>query len=88
MKDRAADHGDMEDNFTRIAGLWSGFLGVDVSAADVALMMGLLKIARAKSNPAHQDNWVDLAGYAACGGEAATKQEPVADHFDLKEYRV
>lgn len=68
-KDRAASHGDMEDNFARIGALWSAHLGVEVTATDVALMMGLLKIARAKSNPSHADNWVDLAGYAACGGE-------------------
>jgi hypothetical protein len=42
-----------------------------VSATDVAVMMGLLKIARIKTSPAHADNWVDLAGYAACGGELA-----------------
>lgn len=68
-KDRAASHGDMERNFTRIADLWSAHLGITVTAVDVALMMVLLKVARAGSNPAHLDNWVDMAGYAACGGE-------------------
>ena len=68
-KDRAADHGDMESNFGIIAAFWSTYLGHDVKAHDVAAMMGLLKIARAKSNPDHTDNWIDLAGYSACGGE-------------------
>lgn len=68
-KDRAASHGDMENNFARIGALWSAHLGVPVTATDVALMMAMLKIARAGSNPAHMDNWIDLAGYAACGGE-------------------
>ena len=27
------------------------------------------KIARTASGHAKEDNWVDLAGYAACGGE-------------------
>lgn len=72
-KDRAADHGDMEDNFSTIAAFWSAYLKAPVSAHDVAAMMGLLKIARLRSNPAHQDNWIDLAGYAACGGEITTK---------------
>ena len=70
-KDRAADHGDMEDNFATIARFWSAYLGAGVTAHDVAAMMMLLKIARIRSNPAHQDNWVDSAGYAACGGEIA-----------------
>lgn len=71
--DRAASHGDMENNFTRIGDLWSAHLGITVSATDVALMMAMVKIARAGSNPAHADNWIDLAGYAACGGELAAK---------------
>lgn len=70
-KDRAADHGDMEDNFKTIADYWSIHLGVPVTSADVAVMMTLLKAARIKSNPAHADNWVDGAGYMACGGEVA-----------------
>lgn len=73
-KDRAATHGDMEDNFATIAEHWTTYLGTEVSAIDVAVMMGLLKIARIKSNPKHEDNWIDLAGYAACGGEVADKE--------------
>ena len=72
-KDRAADHGDMEDNFATIAEFWSRYLNADVTPHDVAAMMVLLKIARIRSNAAHQDNWIDAAGYAACGGEIATK---------------
>lgn len=70
-KDRAATHGKPEDTFGLLAGLWSAYLGVPVSATDTALMLGLLKIARAKGNPGHADNFVDLAGYAACAGELA-----------------
>lgn len=68
-QDRAADHGDMEDNFSTIAAFWSIYLGATVRAHDVAAMMQLLKIARIRNNPAHSDNWIDGAGYAACGGE-------------------
>lgn len=70
-KDRAATHGQLEDTFGLLAGLWSAYLGVPVSATDTALMLGLLKIVRAKGNPGHADNFVDLAGYAACAGELA-----------------
>ena len=72
-KDRASDHGNMEDNFKMIAGLWTTYLNVDVATHDVGAMMTLLKVARIKSNPKHPDNWVDGAGYMACGGELAGK---------------
>lgn len=72
-KDRAATHGDAEDNFRRIADLWNAYLGVDgITSIDVAVMLALLKVARIRSNPTHADNWIDIAGYAACGGEIAT----------------
>lgn len=71
--DRAATHGGAEDTFGRIAALWSAYLGLPVSPADAALMLALLKVARARGNPGHADNWIDLAGYAACGGEIATE---------------
>lgn len=74
-KDRAADHGDMEDNFATIAALWSVYLSATVTAHDVASMMVLLKIARIRQNPSHADNWIDAAGYAACGGELVAKPE-------------
>ena len=71
--DRAATHGDAEDNFRRIAELWNAYLGVDdITSIDVADMLALLKDARIRSNPNHADNWIDIAGYAACGGEIAT----------------
>jgi hypothetical protein len=72
-KDRAATHGDAEDNFRRIADLWNTYLGLnDITSIDVAVMLALLKVARIRSNPTHADNWIDIAGYAACGGEIAT----------------
>ena len=73
-KDRAAQHGDMESNFARIAEYWSVHLDTPVYPDDVAVMMTLLKVARIKSNFEHPDNWVDGAGYMACGGELATKR--------------
>jgi hypothetical protein len=71
LVNRAATYGGAEQSFGVIAAYWSAHLDAPVSATDVAVMMGLLKIARIKSSPAHADNWVDLAGYAACGGELA-----------------
>lgn len=71
--DREQDYGSPENNFQMIAELWTSYLynmdHVDLSAKDVAAMMALMKIARISSGHAKIDNWVDLAGYAACGGE-------------------
>ena len=72
-KDRAADHGEMEDNFHTIAALWSAYTGADISAIDVGVMMNLLKCARIRSNPKHMDNFIDGAGYMACSGEISGK---------------
>jgi hypothetical protein len=74
MQDRQATYDTPERNFTRIASMWSAYLGHPVNAVDVAAMMALLKIARIAKSPQHLDGWVDLAGYAACGGELATEQ--------------
>lgn len=70
---RKQDYGELEDNFGKIAVMWSAYTGNSITPSDVAAMMGLLKIARIAGNAQHMDNWVDLAGYAACGGEIAGK---------------
>ena len=69
--ERQDQYGNPEDNFERIADLWTSYLNADVmlQAADVACMMMLLKIARIATGTGKDDNWVDIAGYAACGGE-------------------
>lgn len=78
---REQDYGTPDDSFNLIAKLWTTYVStgslVDLvfDAKDVAAMMALLKIARISENPQHMDSWVDLAGYAACGGEIAGKGE-------------
>lgn len=71
LTDRSQQYGEPEDSFSAIAGMWSVYLGRSVSSCDVACMMALFKIVRAKQNPHHDDSWTDLAGYAACGAECA-----------------
>ena len=75
---REEDYGSPEDNFKTIASLWEIYLktkcvggnsDVSISPEDVATMMILVKIARISSGHAKSDNWIDIAGYAACGGE-------------------
>ena len=72
---REQDYGTPESNFQLIADLWNVYInkGRDtipkISATDVAMMMSLMKIARIKNGGGTGDSFVDLAGYAACGGE-------------------
>jgi len=73
MNDRAKTHGGAEDSFDTIALMWTAYLNVEVSAADVCAMMSLLKIARIKGNPTHADSWIDTCGYAAIGGSISTE---------------
>lgn len=61
-EERQESYGDYEENLSRIAGMWSSFLNVDISAMDVALMMVLLKTSRAKAGYA-RDNAVDGVAY-------------------------
>ena len=69
--DRACQHGDALAVHTNIAVLWSAFLGMPITARDVALMMVLLKIARTKTGTFNPDDYVDAAGYAALAADVA-----------------
>ena len=71
---REQDYGSPERSFDAIADLWNAYLGKKtVDAVDVSMMLALLKIARIKTGVGTADSFVDLAGYAACAGEIATK---------------
>ena len=74
--DREQQYGGMENNFALIARLWREYLDTNkpITAHDVAMMMALLKVARIASGQIKADNYVDLAGYAACAGEIALLQ--------------
>ena len=73
---RENEYGVPEDSFEMIGKLWTVYLdyATKIDAHDVAAMMALLKIARIAKSPDHMDSWVDLAGYASCGGEIAGKE--------------
>ena len=81
-KDRNEQYGSPEYSFAAIADLWTNYLRAariinndnpmiwcGISPKDVAAMMVLLKIARVATGHGKADNWIDAAGYAACGGE-------------------
>lgn len=67
--DRDEQYGSPEDSFVKIAVFWADYLGYPVTAEDVAAMMILFKVARISTGLNKDDNWIDIAGYAACGGE-------------------
>jgi hypothetical protein len=67
---RDQQYGAPEDNFGRIAALWSVIFGIEVTKEDVAMAMVAVKVARYASRSGFQgDTWIDVAGYAACGYE-------------------
>ena len=72
---RSVEYGSPDRFFSRLAGLWSVVLGVDISPRRVALMLTLMKTARLIENIDHSDSWVDLAGYAVIGSTFADEQE-------------
>lgn len=72
---RTTEYGEPEDNFGIIARLWSAYLGVDISAVDVSMLMVLFKAARVKTGTGTEDSFIDIAGYAACGGEINSNKE-------------
>lgn len=73
--DRGRDYGNPEISFQAVADIWKAILGYPVTNVQVALCMAALKMVRVAYNPTHTDSWVDLAGYAALGGEIANYQE-------------
>lgn len=89
--DRGLNYGKPEDNFANIASLWTAYLQnrtredkvlIHFYPTDVALMMALMKVARLQHSPGHLDSWVDLAGYAACGGEIAVLNPTLPEKTD------
>lgn len=72
---RAQEYGPPIINFGRIAKLWSVVLHKEVTPSEVALCLAQLKVSRLCETPDSPDGWVDLAGYAACGGEVSEVQE-------------
>ena len=66
--DRASDYGDAKESFSRIAKLWSAYTGTTISPWDVAQMMILLKVSRAKTSR-KRDTLVDIVGYAECASK-------------------
>jgi hypothetical protein len=83
--ERQEQYGNASESHQRIADLWAGYLGTDVTEFDVVNMMILLKVSRTR-NQYHRDSYVDIAGYAGLGErlhrEAAGEGIPVELHVE------
>ncbi|MDA3624275.1 DUF6378 domain-containing protein [Saccharopolyspora sp. WRP15-2] len=70
--DRNAAYGPPMVNFQRIADIWNVLLGEQltepITTRQVADLMIATKLARGVEQP-RRDNYVDMAGYAACAQE-------------------
>lgn len=74
---RAEDYGDASESFNRTAGMWSAYVGADLSALDVANLMILLKVSRTR-NGFHRDSHVDICGYAGLSDQLRPSEEASA----------
>ena len=86
--DRESQYGNPEDNFSLIADLWNIYLHgkyqheATINAADVAVLMALLKIARLATGKFKEDSYVDCIGYMACAGEIGSNFQNRNNHAD------
>lgn len=72
--DRDAQYGGPEDNFGRIAKMWSVLFEREFTSEEVAMAFIAVKLSRFVSKYGFQpDTWIDIAGYAACGYEVGEK---------------
>jgi hypothetical protein len=83
-KERNEAYGSVEENFSNIADLWTwwlkkrGMLSVtapELTVLDVAQMIAFIKIARKLNDIEYLDNWIDDAGYNACGAAEILREK-------------
>lgn len=63
VDNRRSVYGDPIETFPRVAQIWSGILGHEVTAVQVALCMTGYKLLRAAVTPTYADNVNDARGY-------------------------
>ena len=75
---RGNTYGTAEENFERIAKLFTAQLGLfadcpvsgkltkPLTKEDVAALMIQVKLSRIANAPEHEDSWIDIAGYVNC----------------------
>lgn len=65
LVEREQQHGSPEANFQIVAEIWGAYLGKEITPIDVAVMMTLFKVARARTGSIKADTLRDLMGYMA-----------------------
>jgi hypothetical protein len=82
VEDRRQIYGQPENNLTRMADLASPLVGLQVTPIEAVLICIAQKMSRLVESPTHEDTWVDIAGWAACGYEIAKRMEQEEDDSD------
>jgi hypothetical protein len=71
--DRNKNYGSPLTNHTRIAKLWSVWLETEITPAQAAMCLVLVKVARLIETPDHLDSFIDGAAYFSIAGEIETE---------------
>ena len=74
ISQRGLSYGHPADNLRDTAMLISAYLQTPIHDYQVAGLMVLLKLARTSQSAQQIDTWVDMASYAALGGQLATEE--------------
>ena len=74
ISQRGLTYGHPADNLEHTAMLLSAYLQTPIHDYQVAGIMLLVKLARTNQTADSLDSWLDMAAYAAIGGEMATEE--------------
>jgi len=74
IRERGLSYGHPQDNLQHTAMLISAYLQTPIHDYQVAGIMVLVKLARTNQSADKIDHWLDMASYAAIGGQLATEE--------------
>jgi hypothetical protein len=74
ISERGLSYGHPADNMSHTAMLLSAYLQTPIHDYQVAGIMVLVKLARTNQSADKIDHWLDMASYAAIGGQLATEE--------------
>ena len=74
ISEHGLSYGHPADNLQQTAMLLSAYLQTPIHDYQVAGIMVLVKLARTNQSADKIDHWLDMASYAAIGGQLATEE--------------